>query len=117
MRTILVLLILSFINILVFTPNLLTWTGVFITRLFSETQKERQLWQSLAEVTSSLTAIAHSVNFVVYIIMIPCYRRAICRCFKGFMESRSIVAVYSGIDRNVISAQSMGGGLVALMVI
>ena len=101
MRTILVLLMLSFINVLVFTPNVLTWAGVFMTRRFSEKQEERQLWQSLAEVTTSLTSISHAVNFIVYIVMIPSFRRAICHCCKGFVEGSRIVGV-SGVERNFV---------------
>ena len=108
MRTILLLLILSFINLIVFTPNVLTWAGVFVTRKFSETEKERQLWQSLAEVTSSLTAIAHSVNFVVYIIMIPSFRRAIFCRRRASVERPRVLAVYRRIARNEISMEPVG---------
>ncbi len=77
MRAVLTLLTVASINLLIFIPNAIFYSGVYLLRAISPFSFERNLWETLARISFALGSISHALNFFVYCIQIPSFRKFI----------------------------------------
>ena len=89
-RSVVTLLAVALINLVIFLPSTIFYSGTFIIRVQSPSSSIRPLWELLARLAFQLTSLTHSANFFVYFTIIPTFRSALLH--KNLITSQEYTA-------------------------